>query len=233
MTIMKESVPVLEAAGLVLRRSSGPEVKTVLDGASLALSRGSHVLLQGSSGSGKSTLLWALARMLPLEAGELSLEGRPAANWPPPLWRERAALVLQKHAMIEGTVRDNLLLPWKLKVRRGREHDRSTPPADTVLRGELDGLELADVDLAADASRLSMGQTARVSLIRTLLTAPGCLLLDEPCAALDPGASERVLGRIRAFTEAGGAVVMAGHGGSARGGRVVVLEKGRLLEDAQ
>jgi ABC-type lipoprotein export system ATPase subunit len=99
------------------------------------------------------------------------------------------------------------------------------------MRRELDGLGLGEVDLEAEAARLSVGQTARVSLIRTLLTAPGCLLLDEPCAALDPDASELVFERINAFTESGGAVVMAGHGSPVRDSRVVRLEGGRLIEE--
>lgn len=194
--------------------------KKILQGVSLSIKPGETVVLKGASGCGKSTLLWALARMLPLESGGMTLEGKPSTAWPAPLWRTRVALVLQKHSMLPASVRDNLLLPWQLKIR-----DRE-PPAEAVLRQALDQVALNEVELTDEARRLSVGQTARLSLVRTLLTEPGCLLLDEPFAALDPDSADVVRKRIEAFT---GAVLMASHDlKEMKGVRTVRLEKGKL-----
>jgi putative ABC transport system ATP-binding protein len=231
---MKSNNPCLEAVSVTVSRFAAAEAKTVLDQVSLSLLPGAIVHVQGPSGSGKSTLLWALARMLPREHGHLYLMGRPESEWPAPLWRDRVALVLQKHAMIAGSVQENLLLPWTLKVRRtatGSDARGLVPrPAETVLRAELDRLGLGDVELTADATKLSVGQTARVSLIRSLLTAADCLLLDEPCAALDDDASARVMARIQAFAAAGGAALVAGHNRPTAESRVLRLEQGKLTE---
>lgn len=209
---MTHDEPFLVAREITLKRGVGGARKTILHGVSLSLHRGETAILRGVSGSGKSSLLWALARLLPLDSGTLLLEGKPSAEWPVPLWREQAALVLQKHALLPGTVRDNLLLPWKLNVRRAAG---GTPPEDSALRQELDSLALEDVAVTAEATRLSVGQTARISLARTLLTNPSCLLIDEPTAALDRETATRVLARIDTFATAGGAVLMARHDGRA------------------
>jgi putative ABC transport system ATP-binding protein len=232
---MNANGTVLQARNLTIRRSSGTAARTILSGARLALRKGTLAHLKGPSGSGKSTLLWVLARMLPRESGELSLLGRPAAEIPAPVWRMRVALVLQKHAMVFGTVRENLTLPWRLKVRRGAEVEESgsKPPSDEVLRRELDTVRLDDVSLDEDASRLSVGQTARVSLVRTLVTRPDCLLLDEPTAALDPETADLVTARILAFAAGGAAVLMAGHGAGAPRGAVFRIACGELSEEAQ
>lgn len=89
-------------------------------------------------------------------------------------------LVPQKPSLVAGTVRDNLLLPWRLKVRAGE-----APPADDALRELLRYAELDDVGLDRDVSQLSGGQQARVALLRAFATRPAVLLLDEVDAALD------------------------------------------------
>ncbi len=232
------------------RHTRGPVGGAVLNALSLSLAPGDTVRLAGPSGAGKSTLLWALARMLPIAGGRLVLNGRPAADWPAPAWRDRVALVLQKHSLVKGTVRDNLLLPWTLKIRGSHAenwktlperqekdaHSRSTPPGEETMRHELDTLGLADAPLDAKASRLSVGQTARLSLARTLLTAPECLLLDEPLAALDADSAANVLARIDSFSRDGGAVLMVSHNHLATGNalpgrrRTLHLEGGTLTE---
>ncbi len=225
---MNHDEPLLAAREITLRRGDGTNGKRILENSSLALRCRETVILRGQSGAGKSSLLWALARLLPLESGTLLLEGKPSNDWAPPIWRERVALVLQKHALLPGTVRDNLLLPWTLNVRRAAS---SSAPDEGRLGQELRDLALDDVDLADDASRLSVGQTGRISLARTLLTDPSCLLLDEPLAALDPESAARVLERIHAFAAAGGAVLLTRHDGlAAEEGRVLTIADRTIKE---
>ena len=109
--------PLLEARDLVLRFPVTPGRSHVLDGVSLTVAGGEVVDVVGPSGSGKSTLLRSLARLLPGVRGVLLLDGEPAESIEPHAWRSRVALLPQKAAIVPGTMRDNLLLPWQLKVR--------------------------------------------------------------------------------------------------------------------
>ena len=177
----------------------------VLDGVSLEVSGGTVTDVVGPSGSGKTTLLRALARLLPAMTGSLEFDGVPAEKIPGPTWRTSVALLPQKPALVDGSVRDNLLRPWALKVRHGQR-----PPGDDALMEALGGVAL-DVALERDVERLSVGQQARVALVRTLLTQPRLLLLDEPDAALDEDSSAAVTKLTRAFADAGGAVVRVRH----------------------
>jgi putative ABC transport system ATP-binding protein len=177
----------------------------VLDGVSLDLAAGTVADVTGPSGSGKTTLLRALARLLPVATGSLSLDGLAAETIAAVTWRTEVALLPQKPAIAEGSVRHNLLLPWSLKIRRGR-----AAPEDSVLRAALDRVAL-DAALDRDAARLSVGQQARVALVRTLLTNPRVLLLDEPDAALDEVSAAAVGELTREFAQKGGAVVRVRH----------------------
>lgn len=198
----------------------------VLDGVSLTLARGELVDVTGPSGCGKTTLLRALARLLPAATGNLLLDGVSAADILPRDWRTRVALLPQIAALSEGSVRDNLLMPWTLKVRA--EEPR---PADDHLAEALAGVGLADITLDRDATRLSVGQAARVSLLRVVLTRPEVLLLDEPDANLDDDSASQVAALTAGFVASGGAALRVRHlRRDGAGTRRIRVEAGEITE---
>jgi len=214
----------LDARDLRAELRADDGVRRVLDGVSLSLDPGDIVDVTGPSGSGKTTLLRALARLLPGASCDLSLDGAAAAQIEPQRWRALVALVPQKPAIVEGDVRANLLLPWTLKVRHGQLR-----PDDAALDAALARVGLAGVALDRDAARLSVGQAARVALVRVLLTSPRVLLLDEPDAALDDVSAEEVGCFAAEHASAGAAVVRVRHRSSdGRATRRFVLADGRL-----
>jgi putative ABC transport system ATP-binding protein len=195
----------LEARDLtVVLQGDVGEVR-VLDAVAFKLASGDIADVVGPSGSGKTTFLRALARLLPDATVSLFLDSLPAEKIAPSAWRSAVALLPQKPAIVDGTIADNLLLPWTLKVRTG--HAR---PSAQSLQAAIDRVRL-DVALDRDASRLSVGQRARVALVRVMLTEPRVLLLDEPDAALDRASSEAVADVTREFAQAGGGVVRVRH----------------------
>lgn len=203
-----------------------PASVRVLDGVSLTLEPGELVDVTGPSGSGKTTLLRALARLLPGVVGTLVFAGAGADHVVPAEWRRHVALVPQLAVMRPGTVRDNITLPWRLKVRAGER-----PPLDAHLREALDGVGLADISLDRDAAKLSVGQAARVALLRVTLTAADVLLLDEPDANLDDASAEQVRAITERFVRDGGAAVRVRHLRSdGLASRRLRLEAGHLTE---
>lgn len=196
----------------------------VLDDVSFDLSQGEIVDVVGPSGAGKTTLLRALARLMPSASGSLTLSG--VVEEDAQAWRSRVGLVPQKAAAVRGSVRENVLLPWTLRVR-----SHLTPPSDSLLRRALDEVGLADVALDRDISRLSVGQQSRVALVRVLLTQPAVLLLDEPDAALDDASSAALRATLSRFAAAGGAIVRVRHrADDGLADRRLRLEAGRLEE---
>ncbi len=223
---MSHTGPVLEARGLTVARPGDSGPVRVLDGIDLSLEAGTLTDVVGPSGSGKTTLLLALSRLLPDVGGELFLARTVSDEIDPREWRARVAYLPQRSALLAGTVADNLLLPWRLKVR-------AAAPAPTAeeLRAALDRVRMEDVALDRASSRLSEGQCARVALLRTVLTRPDVLLLDEPDAALDDESAGQVGALTSEFARAGGAVVRVRHLRSdERASRRLTLQGGRLEE---
>jgi putative ABC transport system ATP-binding protein len=206
MAFMSSAAPRLTAHALSVSRPADAGLLRVLDAVDLAVAAGELVDVVGPSGAGKTTLLLALARLLPGAEGVLELDGVAASAVDPRAWRSAVAYLPQRSALVPGTVGWNLALPWRLKIR-GAE----TAPGDAALRAALDRVHLADVALDRDVERLSEGQAARIALLRTVLTSPRVLLLDEPDAALDAASSAEVGRLTREFADGGGAVVRVRH----------------------
>jgi putative ABC transport system ATP-binding protein len=196
----------LTARGLTAIRPGDEGPLAVFTGIDLEVEAGTLTDVVGPSGSGKTTLLLALARLLPGTTGELFLDGSDAASVDAREWRAKVAYLPQRASLSPGTVADNLLAPWGLKVRAGT----AAPSADE-LRAALDGVGLTTIALDRDISRLSVGQAARIAVLRVILTRPALLLLDEPDASLDDESAAQVAHMTEAFVASGGAVVRVRH----------------------
>jgi putative ABC transport system ATP-binding protein len=208
--------PLLVAKSLKIQRGEGKAAKIILNGSpdcTFTLKSGNITYLAGASGVGKSSLLWTLARLHPLLAGELWLNGKSYTQIAVTSWRTEIALLPQKPVIIPGTVADNLLYPlhtFRTQKQRLQERQESLPDAEN-LQKELDTLGLDDIPLERDAASLSGGQQARLALIRLILTKPKIILADEPTTGVDQAAAELVLNRLHRFCEQGGAVLLTSH----------------------
>jgi putative ABC transport system ATP-binding protein len=159
----------------------------LLSRVSLAIEGGEFVIIEGPSGSGKSSLLRLLNRLHEPTAGGIIVEGRPMSDYEVTALRRRVGYVQQTPMMLEGSVVDNLHLPFRF-----RSAQRRTAPAPDRLRQLMDEFLLHDVGLSDTATQLSVGQKQRIALLRTVLTEPEVLLCDEPTSALDPESREIV-----------------------------------------
>jgi iron complex transport system ATP-binding protein len=218
---------ILQAQGVGVQLGGAP----VVDRVDLALHPGELVVLVGPNGAGKTTLVRALAGLLPSE-GRIAVDGRPLDTIPP---RERARRIAY---LPQGNV-----FHWPLAVADVVALGRH-PHADPFARvSDADRAAVAHAltttetqSLAARAvTTLSGGERARVALARALATQAGVLLADEPTVSLDPRHQLVVMNLLRDAARAGGAVLAVVHDlalAARFAGRVLVMDKGRIVADA-
>jgi simple sugar transport system ATP-binding protein len=196
--------PVVEAAGI--RKQFGST--QALRGVDLTLWPGRCLGLVGRNGAGKSTLVSILSGIYPADAGAVRFYGAPA----PPLgdidaWRGRIATVYQHSMVIPAlTVAENVFLARQ--PRRGGMVDwRGMREQARQLMSEW-GFAI-DVDLPC--ASLTVEQRQIVEIARALAAGTRCLLLDEPTAALERDAVERLFARVRQLVASDVAVLYISH----------------------
>ena len=176
--------------------------KTLLADLSLSISQGDFLVIRGQSGSGKSSFLRLLNRLAEPSSGSIRVDDEPLHEMDVTTYRRRVGYVQQTPIMVDGSVYDNLVLPF------GYSSSTSDAPGRDHLASELESYNMKDVDLDEAADTLSVGQKQRVALIRTLLTEPDILLCDEPTSALDPESRHIVEDRIREVNRSRGTTVV-------------------------
>jgi len=194
----------IELRNISLRYEGKPPLFQDLD---LTVHQGEFILIQGPSGSGKSSLLRLVNRLQDPSSGKILIDGSPVPDQDVTKLRRRVGYVQQTPIMVQGSVADNLNLPFRF----GSDREVRTP-SDNELKSWMTDFLLGDVGLEHDAGKLSVGQKQRLALIRNLLVQPEALLCDEPTSALDPQSREVVdnwLGHLN--SERGVTVVLVTH----------------------
>jgi NitT/TauT family transport system ATP-binding protein len=170
------AVPQVEFAGV--SKSYGSRV--VLDAIDLCVTKGEFVTLIGPSGCGKSTVLKLISGLTLPDRGTIRVDGMTPKNA-----RQTISYIFQ----------DATLLPWRtvrLNVGLGLELERVLAPRREERTAAL--LKVVGLEHVAGAypRELSGGMKMRVSIARALATSPTLLLMDEPFAALDEMARDRL-----------------------------------------
>lgn len=166
--------------------------QVLIKAASGQLSQGQLTVLTGASGSGKSVLLRVLAGLSPLTTGNiwLNVDKNQQQNIHETSaieWRTQVALLAQHPQLIEGSVLDNLQLPYSLHANQ-----HSSFNIDWHIK-QLGFLQRSQAFLQQSAAHLSGGERQLVNTLRLLQLQPQVLLLDEPTAALDADTANNLI----------------------------------------
>jgi ABC-type polar amino acid transport system ATPase subunit len=230
--VLQQNDAVLVARGL--HKSFGGTL--VLDQVDFSIRRGETVVILGPSGSGKTTLLRCLNLLVEPSEGELFFRGESVGAWPGGIrkqtdlskYRSHVAMVFQQFELFPHlTACQNVSLGPRKVLR--------LPNAAAEERA-LALLERVGLKAYANARprTLSGGQQQRVAIARALAMSPDVILFDEPTSALDWEMVGEVLDIMADLARQGMTMVVVTHElefARTCADRVIVMEKGRILEE--
>ncbi len=165
-------LPKLEIQNISKKYRNGDGVSHI----SFTVWEGEFLTMLGPSGCGKTTILRAIGGFIPVDSGDIRIDGRSITNLPPE--KRPTAMVFQSYNLWSHmTVYDNLAFGLQI---------RHTPRAEIAARiRDILGLVRMQGSEKKYPGQLSGGQQQRVAIARSLLLRPSVLLLDEPFSALD------------------------------------------------
>ncbi|HHF4065656.1 cysteine/glutathione ABC transporter permease/ATP-binding protein CydD [Haemophilus influenzae] len=183
-TISLESAVEISAENLVVLSTQGSALTKPLN---FQIPANHNVALVGQSGAGKTSLINAILGFLPYE-GSLKINGQELRESNLADWRKHIAWVGQNPLLLQGTIKENLLLgniqANDEEINQALMHSQAKEFTDKL------GLhhEIKDGGLG-----ISVGQAQRLAIARALLRKGDLLLLDEPTASLDAQSENLVL----------------------------------------
>ena len=204
--------------------------RTILDGVSLALRRGSILGLLGPNGSGKTTLLRLMSGIIAPGAGAIRIDGRPLGALPRRALARRLAVVPQEtHSAFDFSALEIVLM--------GRYPHLSALALegadDLAIAREAMRVTGTDTLESRPFATLSGGEKQRVVIASALAQASDVLLLDEPTASLDLGYQFEVAALlVRLNRDRGTTMIVSTHDLNLAASlctELVLLKNGRVL----
>jgi branched-chain amino acid transport system ATP-binding protein len=194
----------------------------IVQGASVRVNVGEIVTIIGPNGAGKSTLLKAIAGLVRITAGAVTVSGRDVtAMATSGLVQAGIAFVPQTgNVFATLTVHENLIIGGHTLGKELPDRVEAAYRHFPVLRERR----------SATGGMLSGGQRQMLAIARALMTAPTFLMLDEPTAGLSPKVVGEVFQDLKRLAESGLAVLMVeqnAKGALRISGRGYVLAEGR------
>lgn len=232
--------PLLEAKGVTVDfRLPGGLFRRVtqraVDKVSLVVRDGEALGIVGGSGSGKSALARAVARLGPMDAGELRWRGMPLPARGPLTPAERRGFQVAFQDPLDSLdprmkVGDAIAEPLTTLRPDIPRHRHARLVVDAMREVELDPM-LWD----RRPSQLSGGQNQRISLARALISEPALLICDDATSALDASVQAQLAGLLqRVQRKRGLALLFVSHDIALVRQlchRIMVLDRGRVLEE--
>lgn len=201
----------------------------IVRGIDLVVASGELVVVLGPNGAGKSTFVKAVAGLVPIHSGSVSIEGADVTAVPThEKIRHGLGFVPQTENIFATlSIHDNLLLAAQIL------------PRDRRARRVAD-LYAMFPDLAVKPSRragaLSGGQRQMLAVARALIVEPSVLILDEPSAGLSPKIVSEVFERLKTINASGVTVILVEQNVKAAltiADRAVILVEGKVRHEGK
>ncbi|MDO4887046.1 peptide cleavage/export ABC transporter [Streptococcus sp.] len=194
----------------------------------LSITEGEKVSLVGVSGSGKTTLAKMMVNFYSPNQGNITLGGYDYKTIDKKILRQHINYLPQQSYVFSGSILENLTLGASDNIT---QEDIIKACEIAEIRSDIEAMPMAYHTELSDGSGLSGGQKQRLAIARALLTKAPVLILDEATSGLDVLTEKRVIHNLLSLSDK--TIIFVAHRLSIaeQSDRVLVLDKGKIVEE--
>ena len=203
-------------------------LRPTLQDVSLDIEQGKTTAIVGASGSGKTTLLKLLLAYYTPEGGQVTVGGRPLADYDPQWWRSRLGVVMQDGVIFSESVARNIAVgDGEIDADRLVAAARMARVDDFVASLPLG----YDTRIGRNGMGLSAGQRQRILIARAVYKDPEYVFMDEATNSLDASNERAIVESLGEFLRGRTVLVIAHRLSTVRNAdRIAVMDRGRIVE---
>jgi ATP-binding cassette subfamily B protein len=196
---------------------------------SLTVPAGQTIALVGTTGAGKSTIAKLISRFYDPTSGKLTLDGIDVRDLSAKDLRRSVVMVTQEAYLFSGSVADNIALGKPDATPEEIEQAAKAVGAHEFILALPEGYS---TDVNKRGGRVSAGQRQLISFARAFIANPAVLILDEATSSLDIPSERLVQHGLKTLLADRTAIIIAHRLSTVSiADRVLVMEKGRVIED--
>ena len=195
---------------------------------SLKIKPGETIALVGATGAGKSTIINLLSRFYEFDSGNIYIDGISIREYDLKALRRQISVVLQDVFLFADTLYNNITL-FNSHVKKDQVISASKEIGAHEFIESLPGAY--DFNVKERGVMLSSGQRQLIAFLRTYISKPAILILDEATSAVDSYSEEVIQRAIKTLTEGKTSIVIAHRLATVKNAdRIVVMNQGRIVE---
>ena len=209
--------------------------KYVLSGVSFTLNKGDKLSIVGINGSGKSTIVKLMLGLYEIESGEIWINGYPMSDYDIRDVRKLFSALFQSYVQYPLSLRENVALSSLERIDNDKEIEDALTQSGVYeelqpkLESGLDSYMTRKFD--DKGTELSKGQWQKIALSRAYFKNAPIIIFDEPSAALDAEAEDRIFCNFEEISEGKTGIMISHRISSARlSNKVIVLDGGKITE---
>ena len=207
----------------------------VLKGVSFSLSNGDKLSIVGINGSGKSTIIKLMLGLYEIESGQILINGYPMSDYDIRDVRKLFSALFQSFVQYPLTLRENIALSSLERIDDSDEIEsvlRQSGVYEDIkpkLENGLDSFMTRKFD--DKGTELSKGQWQKIALSRAYFKNAPIIIFDEPSAALDAEAEDRIFKNFESISDGKTGIMISHRISSARmSNKIIVLDGGKITE---
>lgn len=210
-----------------VRFSYIPE-EEVIKGIDLSVDAGQTIAIVGSTGAGKSTIINLLNRFYEINSGTIFIDGHNIENYTLASLRKQIAVVLQDVFLFADTIYNNITLHNPEITREQIINAAKKIGVHDFIMSLPDNY---DFDVKERGVMLSSGQRQLIAFLRSYVSNPSILILDEATSSIDTYSEELIQRATETITKGRTSIIIAHRLATiVNADKIVVMDKGLIVE---